>query len=240
MEFMYIGAALFFSTFVQGFTSFGFSLVAIPLLSLFLDTKLIIIITVTYSLVINCIIIKKYYRDTNLKKILPLLISAIIFTFVGVSYLQTIDEYILTLVIGILLVIIGFINNFGIRFSLKKPENYYLPVGAVSGVLNGIGGIAGPPVLVFLSNIDLNRSQFKATLSSYFLTLNVVTILTYIYKGFYTPENLNIIWTYLPCVVVGTAIGVYTSTKVEEKLFKKIINLAIPVMGLNIVWKLLG
>ena len=238
MEFIYIGATFFFSTFVQGFTSFGFSLVAIPLLSLFLDTKLIIIITVTYSFVINGIIIKKYYRDTKLKKIVPLLISAIIFTFVGVSYLQTINDYLLKMVIGILLVVIGIINNFGIRINFKKPEKYYLPVGAVSGILNGIGGISGPPVLVFLSNIDLNRSQFKATLSSYFFTLNIVAILTYIYKGFYTPENLQVIWTYLPHVIIGTATGVYTSTKVEERLFKRVINLAIPGMGLNIVWKL--
>lgn len=238
MEFIYIGATFFFSTFVQGFTSFGFSLVAIPLLTLFLDAKLIIIITVTYSLVINSIIIRRYYRDAKMKKILPLLVSAIIFTFVGVSYLDVIDEYMLKMIIGVLLVVIGIINNFGIRFNLKKPEKYFLPVGAVSGVLNGVGGISGPPVLVFLSNIDLNRSQFKATLSSYFLTLNIVAILTYTYKGFYTPENLKIIWTYLPHVVIGTAIGVYASTKVDEKLFKKIINIAIPVMGLNIVWKL--
>ncbi len=238
MEFIYIGAAFFFSTFVQGFTSFGFSLVAIPLLSLFLDAKLIIIITVTYSLVINTMVFRKYYRDARLTRILPLLISAILFTFVGVSYLNTIDDYLLRLIIGILLVVVGIINNLGARFNLKKPEKYYLPVGAVSGVLNGIGGISGPPVLVFLSNIDLSRSQFKATLSSYFLTLNVVAILTYIYKGFYTPENLRIIWTYLPHVVIGTGIGLYASTKIEEKLFKRIINLAIPLMGLNIVWKL--
>ncbi|MGB6127321.1 MAG: sulfite exporter TauE/SafE family protein [Psychrilyobacter sp.] len=238
MEFIYIGLIFFFSTFVQGFTSFGFSLVAIPLLSLFLDTKLIIIVTVTYSLIINGIIVKKYYRDTKLKKIVPLLISAIIFTFVGVSYLQIINEYILKLIIGVLLVIIGIINNLGIRINFKKPENYYLPVGAVSGVLNGIGGISGPPVLVFLSNIDLNRSQFKATLSSYFFTLNIVAILTYIYKGFYTSKNLEIIWVYLPYVIIGTVIGIYTSTKVEERLFKKVINFAIPIMGLNIVWKL--
>jgi len=238
MDFIYIGAAFFFSTFVQGFTSFGFSLVAIPLLSMFLDAKLIIIITVTYSLVINSIVFRRYYRDAKLTRILPLLVSAIIFTFVGVSYLQSIDEHLLKLIIGVLLVVIGIINNLGIRFNLKKPEKYFLPVGAVSGVLNGVGGISGPPVLVFLSNIDLNRSQFKATLSSYFLTLNVVAILTYIYKGFYTPENLKIIWTYLPHVVIGTAIGVYASAKVDERLFKRIINLAIPIMGLNIVWKL--
>ncbi len=238
MDFIYIGAAFLFSTFVQGFTSFGFSLVAIPLLSLFLDAKLIIIITVTYSLVINTMVFRKYYKDARLLKILPLLISAIIFTFVGISYLNTIDDHLLKLVIGILLVIVGIINNLGIRFDLKKPEKYYFPVGAVSGVLNGIGGISGPPVLVFLSNIDLSRSQFKATLSSYFLTLNIVAILTYIYKGFYTPENLRIIWTYLPHVIIGTGIGLYTSTKIEERLFKRIINIAIPIMGLNIVWKL--
>lgn len=240
MEFIYIGATLFFSTFVQGFTSFGFSLLAIPLLSLFLDTKLIIIITVTYSFVINSIVVKKYYKDTKLKKILPLLISAIIFTFIGVSYLQTINEHALKFIIGILLVVIGIVNNLGIKLNLKNPENYFLPVGAVSGVLNGIGGISGPPVLVFLSNIDLNISQFKATLSSYFLTLNIVAISTYIYKGFYTFKTLNLIWVYLPYVLIGTLIGVYVSTKVEEKLFKKIINFAIPIMGLNIVLKLFG
>ena len=100
MDFIYIGAAIFFSTFVQGFTSFGFSLVAIPLLSMFLDAKLIIIITVTYSLVINSIVFRRYYRDAKLTRILPLLVSAIIFTFVGVSYLQSIDEHLLKLIIG--------------------------------------------------------------------------------------------------------------------------------------------
>jgi len=238
MEYIYIGIILFFSTFVQGFTGFGFSLVAIPLLTVFLDTKLIIIMNISYSFIINIIVFKKYYRDARLKKILPLLMSAILFTFVGVSYLQVINDFLLKIIIGVLLIIVGITNNFGVKFDLKNPEKYYLPIGALSGLLNGIGGLSGPPVLMFLSNIDLNQSQFKATLSSYFLTMNIVAILSFAYKGFYTVDNLRIIGTQLPQVAIGTAVGVYASTKIKEKLFKKIVNAVIPVMGLTIVWKL--
>lgn len=238
MEFVYIGTILFISTFVQGFTGFGFSLVAIPLLSIFLDTKLIIIMNISYSFIINIIVFKKYYKDARLMKILPLLISAILFTFVGVSYLQVINDFILKAIIGVLLIIVGITNNFGVKFDLKKPEKYYLPIGALSGLLNGIGGLSGPPVLMFLSNIDLNKSQFKATLSSYFLTMNIVAILTFALKGLYTLDNLKIVSTLLPQVAIGTAVGVFASTKIEEKLFKKVVNAVIPIMGITIVWKL--
>lgn len=238
MEFISIGIILFLSTFVQGFTGFGFSLVAIPLLSIFLDTKLIIIMNISYSFIINIIVFKKYYKDARLMKILPLLISAILFTFVGVSYLQVINDFILKAIIGVLLIIVGITNNFGVKFDLKNPEKYYLPIGALSGLLNGLGGLSGPPVLMFLSNIDLNKSQFKATLSSYFLTMNIVAILIFAFKGLYTLDNLKVVGTQLPQVAIGTAVGVYASTKIEEKLFKRVVNAVIPIMGITIVWKL--
>jgi len=238
MEYLLIGLILLFSTFVQGFTSFGFSLVSIPLLTLFLDTKVIVIMTMSYSFVINSIVIRKYYKHAQLKKILPLLVTAIIFTLVGVSFLNTVNDFVLKLIIAVLLVIVGVVNNFGIKFNLRKPELFYVPVGMISGILNGISGVSGPPVLIFLSNINLSKNEFKATLSSYFFTLNIVAITSYVYKGFYTADTFKLILQLVPFVIVGSVIGVWVSTKVNDIVFKKVINIAIPVMGIIMIVRL--
>ncbi len=238
MEYFYIALILLIATFVQGFTSFGFSLVAIPLLAMFLDAKTIVVMTMSYSFVINSIIIRKYYKHARLHKIWPLLATAILFTFVGESFLSTVDDFTLKLIISVLLIVVGIVNNFGIKFKMKKPEKLFVPVGALSGTLNGISGVSGPPVLMFLSNIDLKKSEFKATLSSYFFTLNIVAISLYTYKGHYTIELFEMILKLVPFVIIGASVGVYISTKVNEVTFKKVVNFAIPVMGIVMLVRL--
>lgn len=233
-----LGGIFLISTFVQGFTSFGFSLVAIPLLTIFWNTKLIIVITMTYSLVINSLVVKKFYKSANIKKILPLIITAILFTLVGINFLKDIDEFMLKLIVGVLLVIVGVVNNLGLSFNLKNANKFFVPVGIVSGVLNGISGISGPPVLIFLSNINMKKEEFKATLSCYFFILNIVAITIYAFKGFYDTVTIDYIIKYLVFVVLGTTIGIFTSLKVSEKGFKKIINIAIPILGINMLLKL--
>ncbi len=234
MDRFYIIGIFLFSSFIQGITGFGFSLIAIPLLLSFIGPKTLIIYTVTYSLFINVIIVRNYYRDANLKRIMPLLISAIIFTFVGVHYLKNIDERMLKLIIGSLLILVGIINNFGIKFSFKNPNKIFLPVGAISGVLNGIGGISGPPVLMFISNLDMEISEFKATLSTYFLTLNVVTIISYIYNGLYSIKDIKIMATYLPGIILGVFLGIIISKQISKLVFKRIVDISILLMGMNI------
>ena len=238
MEFFLLGGIFLLSTFVQGFTSFGFSLVAIPLLMLFWNVKLIVVVTMTYSLVINSLVVRKFYKFAKFKKILPLIITAILFTFVGINFLQNINEFILKLIVGILLILVGIINNLGISFNVKNTTRFFIPIGIVSGILNGISGISGPPVLMFLSNIKMTKEEFKATLSCYFFILNVVAIVIYFFKGFYDAETINYILKYVVFVVIGTSIGIFTSIKTSEKLFKKIINIAIPILGVNMLIKL--
>jgi len=238
MEYFMIALILLVATFVQGFTSFGFSLVSIPLLAMFLDAKTIVIMTMSYSFVINSIVIRKYYKHARLNKILPLLVTAILFTFVGERFLSTVDDFTLKLIISILLIVVGVVNNFGLKFKMKKPEKLFIPVGMLSGTLNGISGVSGPPVLLFLSNIDLSKNEFKATLSSYFFTLNVVAISLYIFRGHYTSDLFQMILTLVPFVIFGASLGVFVSTKVSEVTFKKVVNLAIPIMGIVMLVRL--
>lgn len=238
MENIYIALILLFATFVQGFTSFGFSLVAIPLLAFFLDAREIVVMTMSYSFVINSIVIRKYYKHAKLSKISPLLITAIIFTFVGAYFLGDINDFGLKLIISVLLIIVGITNGLGVRFKMKKPENFYIPVGIISGTLNGISGVSGPPVLIFLSNIDLAKNEFKATLSSYFFTLNIVAISLYVFIGYYTWDLFKMILALVPFVIIGASLGVFASTKVNDVTFKKVINAAIPIMGITMLIRL--
>jgi uncharacterized membrane protein YfcA len=38
--------------------------------------------------------------------------------------------------------------------------------------------------------------------------------------------------TLVPFVILGASLGVFTSTKVDDATFKKVVNYAIPIMGI--------
>lgn len=224
------------SALLQGMTSFGASLIAMPLLLFFYDIKIVVPLTVTLNLIMNIIIFKKIYKYQNIKTILPMLITALIFTVVGIIFLKNTNSNYIKFIIGIILVLLSIIKLFGIKFKIKNSKIAYIPVGIISGLLNGIAGLSGPPVLIFLSAQEINKNTFRATLTSYFLVLNIFTVISFIISGNYSIEVFNKLIIFLPALIVGITLGVYLGNKTNEEFFKKIVLSFLLFMGVYLIY----
>ena len=89
---------------VQGITGFGFALIAVPLLSLFIpEIKSITPIIVGYSLVTNILIFCDSKNHIKLKEIMPLIIFGIIGTPIGTYILLFVSAKILKVAIGLII-----------------------------------------------------------------------------------------------------------------------------------------
>lgn len=115
---------------IQGITGFGFALVAVPLLSLFIpEIKNITPIIVIYSLITNIIIVYKSRKYVEFKKIIPLIIFAIIATPLGTYILISFKVKTLKIIIGIIIIItaLAMLKNFKIkiRIVVKKISDYF-------------------------------------------------------------------------------------------------------------------
>jgi hypothetical protein len=106
-----------------------------------------------------------------------------------------------------------------------------IPIGIGSGILSGSVSIGGPPVILFMSNQGTGKEVFRASLSVYFLTLNVFTVPIYFLNGLITPEVTDYSVKFFPALVVGVIIGNLFSKKMKEKHFRKITLSLLIAMG---------
>jgi len=69
-QLVFIGLFIFlFSAALQGLTGFGFSILAVPLITLFISPKTAVPILLIYSMIINIVVLYSARKAINLKKI---------------------------------------------------------------------------------------------------------------------------------------------------------------------------
>lgn len=219
------------SGFIQGTTSFGFSLIALPLLGIILSLKLVVPLLVVFSLLMNSIILYKLRSYMNLRSIFILIISSIIATPIGAQLLISVDENVLKLFVGVIVVISAIIFKLGLNIKVKNEKLAYIPIGIMSGLLNGAVSLSGPPIILFLTNQKTEKQVFRATLTSYFWILNIATVIVFYYKGLLDLEVLELSIKLLPALVLGSVFGMKVGDSIKQSTFQNITIALLFAMG---------
>lgn len=217
---------------VQGITGFGFALIAVPLLSLFIpEIKNITPIIVGYSLVTNVLIFCKSKNYVKLKGIIPLIIFGIIGTPIGTYILLFVNAKIMKLAIGLIIcgTAIAMLKNYKIR--IKNEKFSYGVIGVLSGLLNGSIGLSGPPVVLFMTNQDTKKETFRANLSIYGIVTNLFALGTFMVGGIINKTVVGYAISFFPALIIGAVIGIKFSTIISERIFKKITVYLITILG---------
>jgi uncharacterized protein len=220
------------ASFTQGITGFGFALIAVPLLSLFIpEIRNITPIIVIYSLLTNIIILYKSRHSIDFKKIIPLVIFGIIATPIGTFMLLYVKVKTLKIVIGLVITTTAFamIKNFKIKVKNEKVS--YGIVGLLSGLLNGSTGLSGPPVVLFLTNQDTDKEVFRSNLSFYGIATNIFAIILFIVEGIINISVVKFTISYFPALLIGVFAGIRISTKINEIIFRKLTIYLIAILG---------
>lgn len=232
MAYILGGIIILIAAFVQGATSFGFSLIALPLLGLIFELKVIVPALVAYSILLNLIILVRLKVLPNLRELALLGICAVVFIPLGVNLLIYVDEQTLKVSVSVLLISIALLMLSGKTFHIKNRTLAYAIAGVLSGILNGAVSLSGPPVVVLLANENRNKNDFRASLTLLFFLLNIVTILLYVERGlFLEPELLNMMFL-TPIMVIGTLIGIHFGNHIDELKFKRMVLVLLIIMGI--------
>lgn len=217
---------------IQGLTSFGFSLISVPLLSIFMPLKIVVPVLIVFSLVLNSVILYKLRKHVNLKRIMYLIPAGILTTPLGTYLLLIINERSLKLGVGLIVTITAIMFWLGYKIKIKNEKLSLVSVGLMSGLLNGSVSLSGPPVILFLTNQGTEKQVFRANLTSYFFILNIITIPTYIYGGLITSEVLRYTLILFPALILGVILGIKGAERVDENLFKKLTLVLVVIMGI--------
>lgn len=228
--------SILLASFIQGITGFGFALIAVPLLSLFIpEIRNITPIIVIYSLLTNIIIVYKSRHYIDFKKIIPLVIFGIIATPIGTYILLYVKVNTLKIIIGSIITITAFAMFKNLKIKIKNESISYGIVGLLSGFLNGCTGLSGPPVVLFLTNQNTDKEVFRANLTFYGIATNIFAIIIFIAERIVNISVLNFTIIYLPALIIGVFVGIKISTKINEVIFRKLTIYLITFLGLYTV-----
>ncbi|MCD5410441.1 MAG: sulfite exporter TauE/SafE family protein [Clostridiales bacterium] len=225
-------SVIFIAGCVQGMTSFGFSLLSLPILSMIIDIKVIVPMLVIFSLIMNSIILYKIRKHMKLKDIYLLIVVAALATPLGAKLLINVDKEVLQVFVGILVTLSAILLHYGYKINIKNEKLVHIPLGFMSGLLNGSVSLSGPPVILFLTNQGVDKQVFRATLTAFFWILNIITIVTFYFNNLITGEVVQMTSITVPALVAGVLLGVYFGNKVKDQIFKKITTIMIISMGM--------
>lgn len=223
---------IFISAMVQGATSFGFSLIALPLLGLLYPLKIVVPTLVILSLLLNTIIFIRLKVKPHIKDLMLLGMFAILTIPFGVKLLLVMDEMALKLVVSILLIITALLMLKGIKINIRNKKLSYALTGILSGVLNGAVSLSGPPIVILLANEGKDKNSFRSSLTFLFILLNVYTIILYMFNGLFLDVALYELTLFVPFMIIGSIFGIYLGNKINDVIFKKLVLNLLLIMGI--------
>lgn len=196
-------AVVFVSSIIKGTASFGFNLITIPLLLLFLEPRLAVVLVVPLTLLLDIFNMHSMWREFQLRRLIPIILAGAIGIPLGNYVLLIAPEQILRLGIASVVLIAAIVMALGFTPRITRPKLTGSGVGFMSGVLATSTGIGGPPFVLFLMSQKLGKGEFRSSLASFLLVLNIMTIISFILSGALTLKIALTDLVLLPAVILG-------------------------------------
>lgn len=220
------------SALLQGLSGFGFSILSLPLLAMFLSPKTIVPMLLIFSIIINITVIATCWRSFRIKNIWLLLVGGVLGLPLGTKLLLIIDDVLLRRAIGVFIVLFAGLLLSGKRWKLKRENFSQIGIGIVSGIFSGSVSMSGPPVILFLSNKGVDKNEFRASLSGYFFLLNLFTIPVYYFNGLFSGEVMKLSLQWLPGLIIGVAAGALAARRIRSENFNRLVLILLLLTGL--------
>ncbi len=223
---------IFLAGTIQGLTAFGFVLISVPILVIFLSPKIVVPIIVMHRFLISLVILFETRKWVDLKRIWPLLITSLAGLPLGTYLLIVMDASMLKVLIGVLIIPFAIAFLIGFKRQIKNEKLAFAPIGFFSGVLIGSTALSAPPVALFFANQGMEKQTFRANLMAHAVVLTSAAVPAFMLGGILTTEVIKYTIWFLPALVLGAITGIKLSHRVDEKLFRNIIITLIIVAGL--------
>lgn len=140
---------VFLAGLLRGLTGFGFSLAAVPLLSLIMLPAHAVPVVLVLQLFVSVTGLRDAVRLCDWRSVWVLALGAALATPLGTWGLVHLQAGSVRLVIAAIVVAGAAVLAGGFRLAVAPTRAGALPFGMAAGLFNGLAGIPGPPVIAY-------------------------------------------------------------------------------------------
>ena len=226
---------------VKGITGLGGPPLVIPVVATFMGVEwAVAVVAIPAALSNGWLFWENRTAVASIRPYLgPILGMGAVGVIIGVKILLTVDDRIMSIVLGVLMLlyIVWYLFNPAAKLGDRTARWLAWPTGLAGGILHGTTGIAAPIIGTYAHSLRLARSGFVAAITLPFVVLGVVQMISLLVLGGYDSER--IVAALLVCVpvLIVTPYGMRLGRRLSLQAFQYAV---LAVLGLAAVRLLIG
>ncbi len=227
---------------IQGLTGFGFAIVAMAALPLFVgDFQTVFTLVALTSIVIPFLVFAQHHQGFKIKPALALALGGLAGTWLGFHFMdRNAGGLYFVRLFGAVLVLIAIADYLlTSAFRLSMPKAFGFPSGFLGGFFAGAFNIGGPPMVAFAYSQPWSKQQIVTALQFAF-TLSTGYRLVLMLSNGYFSSGQGLDWSLLKTtgiLFLPTAVGVFVGGKLLHKIDKdhlrQFVLVAVGLLGIK-------
>jgi len=224
---------------LKGATGAGAPILAVPAVAAIYNVQFAIVVMLVPNLFTN-ISQAWRYREHRLSRTFNLRFvgGGALGTVAGTFLLTTLNADTLSLIVG--LAVAGYVLLRLLRsdwvLGSALATRIALPMGILSGVLQGAAGLSAPVSISFLNALRLERLVFMSTVSLLFVTFVLVQFPLLGWAGIITPTGLLVSCLAMIPIFAGMPLGAFLARRLSRPVFDKAIMLLLACLSAKMLF----
>ncbi len=224
---------------VKGVTGIGLPIVSIAILLNFLDPM------TTLATIIGPLLVTNLWQAVSsgdlrpaLRRFWPMTLCFFIFLLIGAQLVVGLDEKVMFAVLGAVVASFALMNLLRPRPHALglRAEKWLSPLaGAAGGLLGGLTTIWGPPMMMLFVLLKLDKDEWVRTVGLIWFIGSVPLAFAYWQNGILSGERIPL--TLVACVpgMLGILAGEWVRRRIDQESFRKVLLIALALIGLNLI-----
>ena len=219
---------------IESIFGFGGTIIFLGISGFFFDFNSLLKLAMIVGLSSGLAVLIQSYKYVSLKHLIKILIYTIPGALIGTYFISYFASDILIKIFAIILIIYGCFNLFfpDIRFP-QFLKIFFLILG---GFIQGIYTIGGPFVLMGYKDYFSSKQELRSTMAGYFFIINSLRAIFFMFLGGSYLEIVKIYYPIALLVMLSVWLGYFIHKQIPEILFKKLIIIAITLIGVMILF----
>lgn len=226
------------ASFVQRTTGFGFGIFIMTALPFLMPSYAeAVTLSGILSLTSSTVVMIKYLKYVNWKRLLPISAAFFVFSSIAICLLDKIEGKEMRVILGLILIVISLYFSFfkdKLQKIIRPTAGWLLGAGSLSGVMGGLFGMQGPPVVLYLINSEPDKNHYMGMIQTYAVLTNFIMLSVRACNGYVT-SDVGAAYLYsLGGLAVGVFAGNWAFKRLSNRLFTYVVYAYIGLSGLII------
>jgi len=242
-EIILIAAVAAVAALIKSVAGFGYPVLLVPVLSLFIDFVDAVLIVAPSNFLLNLGMVwslRDHRHDAlTLRTFCSFGVAGAI---AGTLLLPWIPVDAARVILFVLLVafLVNRVSPLRVSLSDTSARRYAPLVGAVSGVFQGATGIAGPVVTPWFLSLDRGRQVFVFSITTVFGITGLAQIAVALLDGIFERSTIGVAMLLIPVSILAIPVGARIRERVSVETFEKFVLSLLTLSSLTLLARILG